>query len=30
MRNGVIDAQCDSGARTGFRSIKPEETIARE
>ena len=30
VRSWIIDVQCDSATRTGFRSIKPEETIARE
>ena len=27
MRNGVLDVQCNSAIRTGFRSIKLEETM---
>ena len=30
VRDGVIDVQCTSATKMGFRSIKPEETIARE
>ena len=27
VRNGILDVQCKSGIRMGFRLIKPEETI---
>jgi len=30
VRNGVLDVQCDSASRIGFRSIKLVETIVRE
>ena len=30
LGNGVFNVKCNSAARAGFRSIKLEETIARE
>ena len=30
VRNGVAGEQCNSATRTGFRSIKTDETLARE